>query len=206
MNYQASFFYNFKTLGDILFIIIDNSKLMTSFKKDKDVVYIYSNDELIGINIFNISLVMKIKSKGLIHFPNKIFIDIVNSLLKDDVKISYPVSSNYVIGRILSVEDHPESSHLKILKVDCKDEILSIVCGAYNCEVNRLGVVCKVGATLRNGEKLVVQNMLGEKSYGMMCSEKDLNLEETLPPHHLLYLDEKEASVGQDFYYFNKGE
>ena len=39
---------------------------------------------------------------------------------------------NVVFGKVLSVENHPESTHLHILKVDVGDEVLQIVCGAPN--------------------------------------------------------------------------
>jgi hypothetical protein len=52
---KANFFYNQKTIGDVLLILINNKAPMTRYEKHDDVTLIYSGDELIGINIFNIS-------------------------------------------------------------------------------------------------------------------------------------------------------
>jgi len=48
-EFQGSLFYNFPSFQDTLFIIIDNSKMMTSFRRSGDVVGIYYHDELIGV-------------------------------------------------------------------------------------------------------------------------------------------------------------
>lgn len=202
MEYQATYFYNYHELGDILFVIINNDAFLTRFERKGDICFIYHKDELIGINFFNISKSLKIKSRGIIQLPPDIFIDALNNLLSlvSDVRLSYITKSNYVIGKILSVDEHPESHHLHLLKVDVGDEVLPIVCGALNCEKDKLCVVAKIGAHLTNGEEVKKSSLLGEDSFGMCCSEKDLGLEETLPKHHLLYLNENEVKIGQDFY------
>ena len=40
--------------------------------------------------------------------------------------------SGIVVAKILSVENHPESKKLHLLKVDKGDEVVDIVCGAPN--------------------------------------------------------------------------
>ena len=40
--------------------------------------------------------------------------------------------SGVVVAKILSVENHPDSKKLHLLKVDKGDEVLDIVCGAPN--------------------------------------------------------------------------
>ena len=42
---------------------------------------------------------------------------------------------NVVVGKILSVENHPNSKKLHLLKVDVGRTILNIVCGAPNARV-----------------------------------------------------------------------
>ena len=41
-------------------------------------------------------------------------------------------ATNLVIGKVLECEDHPDSDHLHVCKVDIGDEVLDIVCGAPN--------------------------------------------------------------------------
>ena len=51
MNY--SLFYNLKLIGDILLIILDEEIIPNRKEKmDEDVVFIYHDDNLVGINIF----------------------------------------------------------------------------------------------------------------------------------------------------------
>ena len=37
-----------------------------------------------------------------------------------------------VVGEIVSCEDHPDSDHLHVLKVDAGSEVFDVVCGAPN--------------------------------------------------------------------------
>ena len=55
---------------------------------------------------------------------------------------------NLVIGKILSVSDHPDSDHLHVCMVDVGDEELQIVCGAPNVKKGLKVIVAKVGAVL----------------------------------------------------------
>ena len=52
---KANFFYNRKLIGDVLLVIINNDLPMTHYENHDDITLIYSHNELIGINIFNIS-------------------------------------------------------------------------------------------------------------------------------------------------------
>lgn len=202
MNIVANYFYNYKTVGDILMAIIDAEKVPTSSKSFKDVTLIYNHDELIGINFFNISSVCKIKSVGKIVLPPKALIDVLNSYLRPicDYKLEYIKDSMFVVGKILTCEEHPESDHLHVLKVDIGSEILDIVCGAKNVAVGKLCVVAKVGAMMMDGTLIKPGKLLGEVSNGMCCSPRELGINIDYPPHHLLLLDEENVVVGQDFF------
>ena len=61
-------------------------------------------------------------------------------------------ATNLVIGEVLSSINHPSSDHLHLCKVDIKDEILDIVCGAPNCRKGLKVIVAKVGSKLPGGE------------------------------------------------------
>ena len=41
-------------------------------------------------------------------------------------------ATNLVIGEVLECENHPDSDHLHVCKVNIGDEVLNIVCGAPN--------------------------------------------------------------------------
>ena len=70
-------FYNYHTLGDVLMIVFNNQKRATHFDKRNDVTLIYSDFELIGINLFNISKIVRIKAQGMIVSPAKEFLEVI---------------------------------------------------------------------------------------------------------------------------------
>lgn len=198
---EATLFYNYKLIGDVLLVNLDSELLPNHFEKHDDVTLIYSNSKLVGINIFNISNVLKLKTEGRIILPPNSLIDIINdkcaSLGID--KIDYVSSSGFKVGKIISCEEHPESNHLHCLKVDIGNEVLDIVCGAKNVKVGLNVVVATIGTTLMDGSVIKKGQLLGEESYGMCCSPKELGLNIPYPPHHLLELDD-DVTLGQDFF------
>lgn len=84
--------------------------------------------------------------------------------------------STLVIGEVLECSDHPDSDHLHVCKVDVKDEILDIVCGAPNVRKGLKVIVAKAGTTLPGGviKKGVIR---GCESNGMLCSIAELGLD-----------------------------
>lgn len=86
-------------------------------------------------------------------------------------------ATNLVIGQIIKCDSMAESNHLHICKVDIKDEILDIVCGAPNARVGLKVIVAKVGAKLPKGE-IKKGCLLGHESYGMLCALNELGVDE----------------------------
>ena len=84
--------------------------------------------------------------------------------------------SGVVVAEIKSIEDHPESKKLHLLKVDLGDaELVDVVCGAPNVKVGLKTAFAKVGAKLGEIE-ISPRPVAGYTSYGMCCSEKELGL------------------------------
>ena len=83
-----------------------------------------------------------------------------------------------VVAEIKSVENHPESKKLHLLKVDVgESELVDVVCGAPNVRVGMKTAFAKVGAQL--GEITIAPRPLaGYMSCGMCCSEKELGISE----------------------------
>ncbi len=84
--------------------------------------------------------------------------------------------SGIVVAEIKSVEDHPESKKLHLLKVDAGDaELTDVVCGAPNVRVGMKTAFAKVGATI--GEITIAPRPLaGFMSHGMCCSEAEIGI------------------------------
>ena len=84
--------------------------------------------------------------------------------------------SGVVVAEIKSIEDHPESKKLHLLKVDAgEDELTDVVCGAPNVRVGMKTAFAKVGAKLGEIE-IAPRPLAGHMSYGMCCSESELGI------------------------------
>ena len=81
-----------------------------------------------------------------------------------------------VVAEIKSVENHPESKKLHLLKVDIGEgELVDVVCGAPNVRVGMKTAFAKLGAQI--GDITIAPRALaGYTSHGMCCSEKELGI------------------------------
>ena len=80
-----------------------------------------------------------------------------------------------VVGEILSCENHPDSDHLHLLKVDAGDQVYDVVCGAPNARAGIKTAFCKLGGQV--GEmKIKSTKLRGCESNGMCCSEKEIGI------------------------------
>lgn len=84
--------------------------------------------------------------------------------------------SGVVVAEIKSVEDHPESKKLHLLKVDIgEDELVDVVCGAPNVKVGLKTAFAKVGAKIGEIE-IAPRKLAGYLSNGMCCSESEIGI------------------------------
>ncbi|MFT5571253.1 MAG: phenylalanyl-tRNA synthetase beta chain [Cryomorphaceae bacterium] len=101
---------------------------------------------------------------------------------------------NLLVGKVTTVEKHPDADRLNITKVDIGDEQLDIVCGARNVRQGLMVAVATVGAKLPNGLKIKRAKVRGIESNGMLCSASELGLDEESAG--ILELD-VDAQIGQ---------
>ena len=84
---------------------------------------------------------------------------------------------NVVVAEILSVENHPNSQKLHILKVnDGSGEPVQVVCGAPNVRVGLKTYFARVGGNV-NGMKIGPAKLAGVDSFGMCCGGNELGIE-----------------------------
>ncbi|MGN0548863.1 MAG: phenylalanine--tRNA ligase subunit beta [Acutalibacteraceae bacterium] len=84
--------------------------------------------------------------------------------------------SGVVVAEIKSVENHPESKKLHLLKVDAGDgKLTDVVCGAPNVKAGMKTAFAKVGAKLGEIE-ITPRELAGFTSCGMCCSEKEIGI------------------------------
>ena len=86
--------------------------------------------------------------------------------------------SDFIIAKIIKAEKHPNADRLKLCHVDIgKKELVKVVCGGPNAKDNLLTIYAPPGSTIpKNNMKLEVSKIRGETSFGMLCSESELNL------------------------------
>lgn len=107
---------------------------------------------------------------------------------------------NLVIGEIVECEDHPDSDHMHVCKVNIGDETLQIVCGASNVRKGIKVIVAKEGAVLPGDFVIKKSKIRGVESRGMICALFELGLEEKTEEAYnkgITELDSK-AKVGED--------
>ena len=194
---KVAFFYNKDNVGDVL-IIKSNDLVATSFKKYGDLVAIFRNEELIGYNYFNISKSFNDLNNGINYHPSNELVNFINSKIREnnleEIEIIEP---NFRVGKVIECEDI-EGTHLHLCKVDIKDEVLQIVCGAKNVEKDKIVVVAMIGAIMNDGSFINKGQLKGYDSYGMLCSKRELNIP-TEEVRGLLLLDPNEYNIGDLF-------
>ncbi|HHU90756.1 MAG TPA: phenylalanine--tRNA ligase subunit beta [Clostridiaceae bacterium] len=105
-----------------------------------------------------------------------------------------------VVGKIVSMEKHPDADKLRICKVDTGSEVLQIVTGAPNVKEGDYIPLALVGAKLPGGE-IKPTKLRGVESYGMMCSIDELSLtKDYLPdaPDYGVYVFNGTPELGMD--------
>ena len=199
---KYALYYNYEKLGDVLLIVMESNTIPNEVKTIKDVVALYKDDRLIGINIFNISKIIKIKANGYIPLINEDILKIINNILVNSglEALPYQNESGFRVAKILEIEEHPDSEHLHICTVDIGEkENLQIVCGAFNARKDLVCVCATPYTFMPNGQQIIPNKLLGVDSYGMLCSGRELSLEGYEGKRGLLELDEK-YEVGKDFW------
>ena len=84
---------------------------------------------------------------------------------------------NVVVAEIKSVENHPDSKKLHVLKVDDgSGELVQVVCGAPNVRVGLKTYFARVGGEV-NGLKIKPAKLAGVDSFGMCCGGNELGIE-----------------------------
>jgi len=88
-----------------------------------------------------------------------------------------------VVGYVKSKEKHPDADKLNVCIVDVgQEEDLQIVCGAKNVDAGQKIAVALVGAKLPGGLDIKKAKLRGVVSMGMICSAKELGMNDKLLP------------------------
>ncbi len=112
--------------------------------------------------------------------------------------------SNVVVGKILSVEKHPDADKLVVCQLDVgKEAPIQIVTGASNVFPGAIVPVALDGSNLPGGIKIKKGKLRGVESNGMLCSLVELNLTTNDFPYAIkdgIFIIEEDCTVGQDIH------
>lgn len=93
----------------------------------------------------------------------------------EDIIVKGEDTYGVIVAKIVSVENHPNSKKLHLLKVDTGSGIIDVVCGAPNVrEGMKVALATEGGAV--GGNKISVATVAGYESHGMCCSEAELGI------------------------------
>jgi len=89
-----------------------------------------------------------------------------------------PKFEGIIVGRVLSVDKHPNADKLSLCQVYTGQEKLDVICGATNVAEGQTIAFAPVGTKLPNGLAIKKAKIRGVESFGMICSEQELGLTE----------------------------
>lgn len=117
--------------------------------------------------------------------------ELANQLTLSGVEVDIVESRNkglegVVVGHVVERAQHPDADKLSVCKVDVgSGELLQIVCGAPNVAAGQRVPVAMVGAKLPDGLKIKRAKLRGVESQGMICSAKELGIDDRLLPKEI---------------------
>ncbi|SHF30309.1 phenylalanyl-tRNA synthetase beta subunit [Litoreibacter ascidiaceicola] len=104
--------------------------------------------------------------------------------------------SAFTIGYVNSAEKHPDADKLRVCQVQTDEGEMQIICGAPNARQGIKVVVAKPGVYVPGIDTTIgVGKIRGVESYGMMCSEREMELSE----EHDGIIELPSGEVGQKF-------
>ena len=90
--------------------------------------------------------------------------------------------TNVVVGKILSVKEHPNADRLRVCEVDAGNGTIQIVTNAVQLKKDDLVPVALDGALLATGQAIKIGELRGVQSDGMFCGGEELNADDNVYP------------------------
>ena len=198
------FTYNKEHVGDVLMVIVADGqgvKLAAERKGNVARIYRLDNGETVAWNIFQVSNLFNITERGQVFLTDE-EISILNQELSQagfEPELVNNLSPKFVVGEIVEMVAHPDSDHLNICQVKvAADKVVQIVAGAPNAKVGLKTIVALPGAMMPKGNLIFPGELRGEKSFGMMCSPRELHLPNAPQKRGVIELSEDQV-VGTPF-------
>ena len=196
--------YNKEQVGDVLMLTLKNSgdaKLAVERKGKVARVYREDKQETVAWNIFEASTFFALDGKGQIFLSDE-QVARLNQELQAEGFAEVLVNDKepkFVVGQIVEMVAHPDSDHLNICQVAvASDKTVQIVAGAPNARLGLKTIVALPGAMMPKGNLIFPGELRGEKSFGMMCSPRELHLPNAPQKRGIIELSEDQV-VGTPF-------
>ena len=103
---------------------------------------------------------------------------------------------DFTIGKVTSAEKHPDADKLRVCQVETDEGSIQIICGALNARAGITVVVAKPGTYVPGIDTTIgVGKIRGIESFGMMCSEREMELSD----EHDGIIELSSGEVGERF-------
>ena len=198
------FTYNKEFVGDVLMVIVaDNEGAKVTFERKGNVTRIFREDtqQTIAWNIFQVSEYLDINQVGQATLTDQDVEKLNQELQKEGFteELVNDHEPKFVVGEIVEMVAHPDSDHLNICQVQvAADKTVQIVAGAPNARVGLKTIIALPGAMMPKGNLIFPGELRGEKSFGMMCSPRELQLPNAPQKRGIIELSDTET-VGTTF-------
>jgi phenylalanyl-tRNA synthetase beta chain len=101
----------------------------------------------------------------------------LSGLEVEDVNDESSKLKNIVVGFVKEKKKHPNADKLSLCVISTGNEDFQVVCGAPNVEAGQKVIFAKIGAVIPNGNFTISKAKIrGIESFGMLCSESELEL------------------------------
>ncbi len=112
----------------------------------------------------------------------------------------------FKVAKIIKTKKHPNADRLKVCDVDIGErDLKKVICGATNAKEGLITIYAPPGAIIpKTKTKLVVAKIRGITSFGMLCSESELNLSNESDGIIELSKSKYEKKIGKS--YFSKSK
>ncbi len=192
------FYYNKAVKGDVLFVVFDPDKKITSSENKGDVTLLYADKELVGMNIFNISSYYKSLHQGAYLKEDEELLMAVNSLLRslDIAEIEKNKTSGYIVAEIKELEEHPLDEKASIVTMSDGSSEVGAISRFTNLKVGEKVVIKENGCLDYEGSLFLSHSEKNIPCDVEIVSSYELNIGDSSA--HEAYLTDKK--VGSDFF------
>ncbi len=173
-------FYNPGTLGDTLLLTRGKATHVTTESQNNvTAICDKETEEIVSLNLFDVAETLTLTGNGPIELSAE-QVNRVNKLIADagfDIEVTVDNSPKFVAGYVDECDDLEDSDHLSVTQTDIGEETVQIVCGADNIDEDMTVLVALPGAVMPSGAIIWAGELRGTESQGMICSTRELGLE-----------------------------